>query len=332
MLLYVCRQRGNAQAHVQVGSVRSTNCEEFFRIATMGVHAPFHEHCQNAKTLMAQQIEQSAIERARDGCMVDVFFQGVRQYEKKLKPEFEGKNEDELWIEVGPEWEKVCYEMVPTKQWLKPSDALVLKMVEAWNRKRYGNHQSIDVTYGGVLRLERPDEKVKVIEHRPEVFEDATESEADGGHHLALARPATDSAEMDKWAGAGEFAPAPVTFVNAKGERTELRADIEELRAQAEALKRNGPVHKRPEGKVEVFKPDAPEDKAKVVTAEDGGPEPQTLADHPRAYYVDELSPPRQPPPYSRDERNIGEGREGIGRGPDPEKIGPHVGFRVPQR
>jgi hypothetical protein len=34
MLLYVCRQRGNAQAHVQVGSVRSTNCEEFFRIAT----------------------------------------------------------------------------------------------------------------------------------------------------------------------------------------------------------------------------------------------------------------------------------------------------------
>jgi hypothetical protein len=35
---------------------------------------------------------------------------------------------------------------------------------------------------------------------------------------------------------------------------------------------------------------------------------------------------------HSRDERNVGEGREGIGRGPNPEKIGPHVGFRVPQR
>jgi hypothetical protein len=297
--------------------------DELQDIEWMGVHAPFHEHCQNAKTLMAQQIEQSAIERARDGCMVDVFFQGVRQHEKKLKPEFESRNEDELWIEVGPEWEKVCYEMVPTKQWLKPSDALVLKMVEAWNRKRYGNHQSIDVTYGGVLRLERPDEKVKIIEHRPEVFEDATESEADGGHHLALARPANTSEEMDKWAAAGEFAPAPVTFVNAKGERTELRADIEELRAQAEALKRNGPVHKRPEGKVEVFKPDAPADKA--VVAEDGEPEPQTLADHPRAYYVDKLSPPRRPPPYSGGD--MGSGREGIGRGPDPSRDGKHQGF-----
>jgi NAD(P)-dependent dehydrogenase (short-subunit alcohol dehydrogenase family) len=71
---------------------------------------------------------------------------------------------------------------------------------------------------------------------------------------------------------------------------------------------------------------------AAAPLTEDEEPEPQTLADHPRAYYVDKLSPPRQPPPYSRDERNVGEGREGIGRGPDPEKIGPHAGFRVPQR
>jgi hypothetical protein len=289
-----------------------------------GVTAPFHIQCQNAKTLMAQQIEQSAIERARDGCYVDVFFQGVRQYEKKLKDEYKDIPEDELWLTVGPDWEKVCYETVPTKQWLKPSDALVLKMVESWNRRRYGAHQTIDVTYGGVLRLERPEERTAVIENRPEVFEDEdTDAAEKGGHHLALARPANTSEEMDKWAEQGEFAPAPVTFVNAKGERTELRADVEALRTQAAELKRLGPVHKRPEGKVEVFKPDDEPRKE----PEKPEPIPQTLADHPRADYVDKLSPPRRPPPYGG--ADVGSGREGLGRGPNPERDGRHQGFRM---
>jgi hypothetical protein len=34
---------------------------------------------------------------------VDVFFEGVRQFERVLKPEYAGMNEEDLWLEVGPE-------------------------------------------------------------------------------------------------------------------------------------------------------------------------------------------------------------------------------------
>jgi hypothetical protein len=120
-----------------------------------------------------------------------------------------------------------------------------------------------------------------------------------------------------------------VTFRDADGKPAALRPDIEELRRQAAELKKNGPMHRQPSHHVEIFKPDESD---KAVIGEDEEPEPQTLADHPRAYYVDKLQPPRKPPAYSKPERDVGSGREGIGRGPDPEKIGPHVGFRVPQR
>ncbi|MFY9892502.1 MAG: hypothetical protein WAK63_00010 [Xanthobacteraceae bacterium] len=306
---------------------------ELQEIEFCGVLAPFHVHySQNIPALTAMQIQQSAFERARDGTLVDVFFQGQRMFERVLKTEYKGKSDDDLRFEIGEDFERECYETIPTKQWLKPSDALVVKMLESWHRKRYGAHQTVDVNYGGVLRLERPEEQTKIIENKPEVFEEDIEDAAGGGHHLALARPAKDSAELDKWAAAGEFAPAPVTFVNAKGERTELRADIEELRRQAAELKKNGPLHRQPSHHVEIFPADEPEVRAKVVTAEDEEPEPQTLRDHPRAYMVDKLSPPRKPPAYSKEERNLGTGREGIGVGPDPSKIGPHIGFRIPQR
>jgi hypothetical protein len=247
-------------------------------------------------------------------------------YEKVLKPEYEGMDEDTLWLEVGPEWETICYKRRPTMQLLKPSDQLVIRMLGAWGRKRYGAHQEISVNYGGVLRLERPDEPPKAIEHKPEEIFQEDAAEGDQQARLALARPAKDSAELDKWAAAGEFAPAPVTFVNAKGERTELRADIAELRRQAEELKKNGPKVRQPSHRVEIFKPG---DTDKAVVAEDE--EPQTVRDHPRAYYVDKLSPPRRPPAYSKEEGNLGTGREGVGVGPDPSKIGPHIGFRIPQ-
>lgn len=123
------------------------------------------------------------------------------------------------------------------------------------------------------------------------------ESEQRGGH-LALAAPAKSS------------------------------EDFEELRRQAAELEKNGPVHRQPSNRVEIFPADESD---KAVIAEDEEPEPQTLANHPRAYYVDKLQPPRKPPVYSKPERDVGSGREGVDRGPDPEKIGPHIGFRVPQ-
>lgn len=193
---------------------------QFQEVEFCTVVAPLHVQYANAKTLAAQQIEQSAIERARDGCEIDVFYQGVRQYERVKKPEFADYTDAEIEAFAIAD----AYEMKPTKQWLKPSDALVMKMLESWN-KRYRSHQQIDVNYGGVLRLERPEERTtKTIEHKPEVFgEDIDEAEQRGGH-LALARPATSSEELDRWAEQGEFKPAPVKFISAAGNETVLQA------------------------------------------------------------------------------------------------------------
>src|ERR1700733_9569353 len=77
---------------------------EFQEIEFCEVLAPFHIHYEkNVPALTALQIQQSALERARDGVMVPVFFQGQRQFEKVLKPEYRGMNEADLWLEVGPD-------------------------------------------------------------------------------------------------------------------------------------------------------------------------------------------------------------------------------------
>ena len=265
---------------------------DFQEVLLCDVVAPFHVHYEkNIPALMAMQVQQTAFERARDGCLVDVFFQGVRHFET-----------------------------VPTKQWLKPSDALVAKMLESWNRRRYGAHQQIDVNYGGVLRLERPDEPApsKAIDADFTVFEDTADAEQPG--RLALARPANDAAELDKWAAAGEFAPATVTFVDAKGERTELRANLE---AHLQALKQEGPEHRQPSHHVAIGKPDPTEE------SEPPALPPQTIADHPRAYTIDKLTPYKKPVTegsriVSRDPAGI----ERTGRGPDPATFGGVQGFK----
>jgi hypothetical protein len=278
---------------------------EFQEIVFCDVTAPLHVHYErNVPAIAALQIQQTAIERARDGVEQDVFYQGVRQFEKVLKPEYADMNEETLCFEVGEDWEKLCYEMKPTKQRLKPSDALVTTMLQSWNRKRYGSHQEIAVTYGGVLRLERPEEP-KQIEHKPAaVFEEEDTEEEKG--RLALARPAKDAAEMDRWSEAGEFKTSPVTFVKADGGRTELRADLERHLEQAKIA---GPQNPRPEKPVMVGKP---EDEPPVAQHAPPPPKPQ----QPRIY-------------ASKEEEAIGTGREGIGGGADPEKWGKHSGFRM---
>jgi hypothetical protein len=272
---------------------------EFQEIEFCDVIAPLHTHFEkNVPALAALQIQQSAIERARDGVLVDVFFQGVRQFEKRIKPEWAEYPADELWLHAGPDWETVCYERVPTKQWLKPSDALVIAMLQAWQRKRYGSRQEISVTYGGVLRLEK-DAKPVIEAEAVEVFEDPEPEANDGekrGGHLALAAPATSAEEFETRAAQGEFAQGAVTFVNGKGERTELQADLEKKLAD---IRRNGPVHKTPQGKVATFSPND--------TREERITHPQEV-------------------------NMIGTGREGIGEGPDPELVGGHRGFRMDDR
>ncbi len=266
------------------------------------VVAPFQVQYQNAKTLAAQQIEQNAIERARDGCWVDVFYQGVRMFERLKKPEYAEYDDEMIELILGKDRIDEAYELKPTKQWLKPSDALVIKVLESWNKK-YRSHQQIDVNYGGVLRLEKPGEQTpKTIEHNAsEVFEeDHADTEQRGGH-LALAAPGTSR---------GASVSVPVGFVSATGERKELRADIAELKRQAEEPKRNGPAHCQHETAVEVFKPDATEqpDDQPIPTPAD------PLTRHPRAYWAPGATPkPRDPglprPPQPLNSAGLGPGR-----------------------
>lgn len=208
---------------------------ELQEIPWYGVVAPFHVHAtQNARALTAQSIQSSAMDRALNGCWVDVFYQGQRQYERVLKREYEGFTDAELEA-FGHEIAD-CYEMRPVKQWLKPSDALTLKMLESWD-KRYAPHQTIDVQYGGVLRIERPNEQTtKVIEAKP-IFDDNSDTQKQGGV-LALARPAKSSEEMDDWAKQGDFKPRAVKFIGANGQETTLSASERQLQ-QPPAPKQN---------------------------------------------------------------------------------------------
>ncbi len=146
-----------------------------------------------------------------------------------LKPDYADCDTDDLEIIFGADHVDEAYETKPTKQWLKPSDALTLRMLEAHNKK-YRAHQQIDVNYGGVLRLERPEERTtKTIDATPQVFEEDAEETEQRDAHLALARPAKSSEELDKWAAAGEFNPQPVKFTNSRGEEMVLEAERKQV-------------------------------------------------------------------------------------------------------
>jgi hypothetical protein len=254
-----------------------------------GVTANYEQHCQNAKVLAAAAIEQAALDRALNGVIVDVFFQGHRQYEMVEKEQFKGWSDRDMY-DLGYEPED-RFEKVPVKQWLKPSDQLVIKVLESWHRK-YRPHQQVDVNYGGVLRLERADERTtKTIEAKP-LLEDDTDVEQRGGR-LALGRPAKSSEEMDAWNKAGEFKAQPVTFVDAEGNRTERVAAPDPLLPQP------------------------------------GDSEPlRSMKEKPRPGAADDVrskNPAPTPPANPRQQSTAGDGRERIGYG----KVAPG-GYSVP--
>jgi hypothetical protein len=190
--------------------------ESLQQIDWCGVVAPFHVQVENARQLAVEQITQSAIERARDGVLVDVFFQGQRQYEKVKKPQFQTWTDAEI-ENLG--FAEDAYEMIPTKQWLKPSDALVLAMLQAYRRKRFGQHSTVEHAFSGTLRIDKPD-AAKTVEHN--VFEEQID-EAEQPKQLALASPLTPEG-VDAAAAAGAYDPRPVVFVAEDGTRTELIA------------------------------------------------------------------------------------------------------------
>jgi hypothetical protein len=224
--------------------LRSRRGDPLFQEVTWhNITCPWHQHFENSKVLAAATIEQAALDRAANGCLVPSFYMGAPVWqESETYARIGFKNDDEARaLGFNPEVDRWEWETGPDgkqrrKQvmtWLKPDSQLVVKMLESWN-KRYRPHQQLDVNYGGVLRLERADERSpKTIEHKP-LFDEQDDVEQRGGH-LALGRPAKDSAEMDKWNAAGEFKPQAVTFVDAEGNRTERVAAPDPLLSQPQA-------------------------------------------------------------------------------------------------
>jgi hypothetical protein len=213
----------------------------FQEIEWHGVTCSFDQHVQNAKVLAAAAIEQSALDRALNGSWVPSYYQGAPVWQEN--DTFVGWSDKEMEaLGYDPKRDRFVWEIGPdgkqrrkqVQAWLKPSEQLAIKMLESWH-KRYRPHQQVDVNYGGVLRLERSDERtaMKTIEQKP-LFDEQDDAEQRGGH-LALGRPAKDSAEMDKWNAAGEFKPTPVTFVDAEANRTERVAAPDPLLSQPQA-------------------------------------------------------------------------------------------------
>jgi hypothetical protein len=236
--------------------LRSRRGDPLFQEVTWhNITCPWHQHFENSKVLAAAAIEQAALDRAANGCLVPSFYMGAPVWQESESYARIGfKNDDEARaLGFNPEVDRWEWETGPEgkprrKQvmtWLKPDSQLVVKMLESWH-KRYRPHQQLDVNYGGVLRLERADERSpKTIEEKP-LFDQQGDVEQRGGH-LALGRPAKDSAEMDKWDAAGEFKPAPVTFVDAEGNRIERVAAPDPLLSQPQASASIGRAGNKPE-------------------------------------------------------------------------------------
>lgn len=271
---------------------------EFQAIEWNGVVAPLTVHYKNTSAIAAVQIERSAIENARDGFEQDVFFQGKRMFEKVLKDEYKEHEGDEDMLELiaGPKWQETCYKTVPAKQRQKPSDTLVIKMLELHMPKKYGSHQTIDVRYGGVLRLDQQ-QAPKEVEATPITFEEVGDEQVEKrGRYLALATPAKTSEEFEARAAAGEFDHAEVEVEAADGSVTTMSAADQEPPPEA---------------------PKAPN-------------YADPLLRNRRAYMANTgTKPPPPRPNYSNGETAIGTGKEGLGMGPDPAKVGKDVGFNV---
>ncbi len=224
-----CRRTGISRQSWWAWMVASVKGDPKFQaIEWNGITAPLHTQYNTARALTAMEIERSAMENASQGFEQDIFFQGKRMFERVLKPEYQQYADDLEMLEMieGPDWESICYHSVPAKQRLKPSDALVIRMLEAHHPKRYGSKHTVDVKFGGTLRLDQP-QAPKEIEAIPVEFEEIEndqEVEQRGGF-LALATPAKTSAEFEQRHAAGEFDHAPVEVEAADGTVTTIQPE-----------------------------------------------------------------------------------------------------------
>jgi hypothetical protein len=204
---------------------------EFQQIEWCGEVGSFHQFYEYALRAQINEIEQTAKKNAL-GFDEVVTHDGAIQY--KIDPKLVGMS-DEMLADFGypDRYLRIDGKVQPLTVKRKPSDALVIKMLSAHKPELYGERSRVDVNMrvGGVLRLQRPDEMVKTIDHQPT----AASLEGEGGEEdqsaktstmLALGRPARSSEEFDQWNANKEFAAAPVAFVKADSTRTVTKAEL----------------------------------------------------------------------------------------------------------
>jgi hypothetical protein len=222
--------------------VRSRNGDPALQdVEFLGVRGPFHIMVQNAATLSAQMIEAEARERAHVGSSVQVVFQGQPQFLLRDPKVIAGMKELGVF-EEGDEWERDALgERVPVMQHIAAPASLVEKMLSAHFPKRYGQHATLDVLHGGVLRLEPAAPVAPVAQIEDMTFEDVDDKPERSGGYLAVAPPATDSADFEARAAAGEFDAEPVLFTQNDGQTVTRMAEPDPLLAKADQIARLQP-------------------------------------------------------------------------------------------
>ncbi len=210
---------------------------EFQAAEFCGTVLPFHQAFEASKSIAARALEQNAISRATSGSWQDSYFQGRPQFEpdpRILAAGDQNCTPDELELYWGQRTpyllDPVTREPVRARVWMKPSETLVIKLLESWDRRRYGAHQTVEVKMNSVLRLERPDEASAkpALEPAASVF-DEIESDTPAVPRLALGRPARSSEELDQWNAQGDFKPTAVRFIEEDGSVVERTATPDPL-------------------------------------------------------------------------------------------------------
>lgn len=238
---------------------------EFQQIEWCGEVGSFHQFYEYALRAQINEIEQTAKHNAL-GFDEVVTHDGAIQYQ--IDPTLVGLDDETMkMLGYTDRYLRIDGAVQPLTVKRKPSDALVIKMLASHKPEIYGERSTVDVNMrvGGVLRLQRPDEMVKTIEHQqaPASLEGADTAEDQSARTstmLALGRPARSSEEFDRWNANKEFTAAPVTFVKADGSRTVTKADLPLpgdkplTPLQADPLRRaqQPPAHPHPGGAASV--------------------------------------------------------------------------------
>jgi len=205
--------------------IRSKQGDPKMMVTWNGVTLPFHQAVEATKHLAIQNVEASAMQRAANGCWVPSFFQGAPVWKESDAYARLGFKDDDEARALGfdPavdrwEWEGDPPRRVQVQTYLKPDTQLVVKLLESWQRKRYGAHQQVDVNIGGVLRLGTTEQKPMEAPMNI-IGDDDNANPNDYSNRLALPQPAQSSQEMDAIAAATPDM-ATVVFQDATGRRT----------------------------------------------------------------------------------------------------------------